>query len=355
MSLEDVEDKTEWYWAQSVSLLKDDGMIGFPALARPDAEWDRHCFVGDHCLHIMLVEKGVHTTEVDGPPCFWMYAPKAAIKIRAESVEFAHRMVTMCYNAEPDVTKQIHGKFWALIESINGGKIPESLEIPLRHRTTLDVATKYNRETFMDGLVAQPYRIDIGKFTAQFKRNKPYSATIAIEKGLYGEHGTAILFEQENRKCMLTSRHYDISDEDAFWLTMKDWADFEPRQVKNRVDAGQVYYPSAYSHFVEQHWDYLHRPRTEDADPNNVPMGRYASAAARLRFSLDMLVDVEAPDKSQEYAYAGAMSRRCPVQDAQDYWTTPQEQALEESDTVKYGFAPGPGVHNVDTGQGDPV
>jgi hypothetical protein len=68
-----------------------------------------------------------------------------------------------------------------------------------------------------------------------------------------------------------------------------------------------------------------------------------------------MLVDAEAPEKSQEIAYAGAMSRRCPVQDAQDFWSTIQEQALEESVTVKYGFAPGPGVHNVDTGQGDSV
>jgi hypothetical protein len=264
-------------------------------------------------------------------------------------------MITMCYNAEPVIGKQLHGKFWALIESINGGEIPKTLEVPLQHRTTLEDATKYNRETFMDGKVAQPYRFDIGKFVSQFKRSKPYSATIAIGKGIYGEHGTAILFEQENRKCMITRRLYDLPDEDAFWRTMKDWADFEPRLVKTRTDAGQVYYPAAYSHVVEQHWDFLHRPRVEDAIPDYIPMEKYASAAARLRFSLNMLVDAEAPEKSQEHVYAGAMSRRCPVQDAQDYWTTLQEQAQEECDTVKYGFAPGPGVHNVDAGQGDPV
>jgi hypothetical protein len=101
---------------------------------------------------------------------------------------------------------------------------------------------------------------------------------------------------------------------------MKDWAEFEPRLVKTRIDAGQVYYPAAYSHIVEQHWDYLHTPRVEDAIPDYVPMEKYASAAARLRFSLNMLVDADAPEKSQEIAYAGAMSRRCPVQDAQDYW-----------------------------------
>jgi hypothetical protein len=112
-----------------------------------------------------------------------------------------------------------------------------------------------------------------------------------LKKGFSGEHGTAILFEQENRRCLLTRRFYDSSDETVFWLTLKDWAEFEPRLAKTRVDAGQVYYPAAYSHIVEQYWDFLHRPRSEDADPDNKPMGKYASAAARLRFSLDMLVD----------------------------------------------------------------
>jgi hypothetical protein len=84
-------------------------------------------------------------------------------------------------------------------------------------------------------------------------------------------------------------------------------------------------------------------------------MGKYASAAARLHFSLNMLVDAEAPDKSQEISFAGAMSRRCPIQDAQDYFSSPQDQAQEECDTVKNGFAPGPDVRNVDTGPGDSV
>jgi hypothetical protein len=84
-------------------------------------------------------------------------------------------------------------------------------------------------------------------------------------------------------------------------------------------------------------------------------MEKYASAAAQLVFTDLPLVDVEAPEKSQEISFAGAMSRRCPVQDAQDYWDTPKDQAQEECVTVEYGFAPGPDVHNVDTGPGDSV
>jgi hypothetical protein len=95
--------------------------------------------------------------------------------------------------------------------------------------------------------------------------------------------------------------------------------------------------------------------RVEDAIPDYVPMEKYASAAARLRFSLNMLVDAEAPEHSFRIASSGAMSRRYPVQDAQDYFKSPQEQAQEESDTVANGFAPPPDSHNVGTEGGDSV
>jgi hypothetical protein len=104
----------------------------------------------------------------------------------------------------------------------------------------------------------------------------------------------------------------------------------------------------------ETYWDFIQAPTVEAA--TSEPMAWYASAAAQLDFTdLVPLVDVEAPDKSQRIATAGAMSRRYPVQDAQDYWTTPKEQAQEECVTVEYGFAPGPDVHNVDTDPGDSV
>jgi hypothetical protein len=66
-------------------------------------------------------------------------------------------------------------------------------------------------------------------------------------------------------------------------------------------------------------------------------------------------LDSMAPDKSQRVANLAALSRRCLVQDAQDYWTTPQEQAQEESVTEQYGFAPAQDVHIVDACAGDPV
>jgi hypothetical protein len=352
-SLEEVEDEITWYAAQFAKHLKADGLVGLPAASRNEIMWKRHCFIGDHAIHVLLEEMGVPTTECDGPPCFLVYAPRATFKFRAESPDIVKRMLTMCYNQEPEVATEHHGKFWALIGTINNGKAPEKFCTKLDQGLTLEVATGYNRDTFVAGQEAQSYRVGVGKFAAQFKPDKPYSATIAIEKGVHGEHGTAIFFEQSSRRCSVTRRFYDLSDEEVFWWVLRDWANFEPKAAKTRRSSGQLYYPSAWSHMVEQHWDFLHAPTVESS--LSIPMEKYASAAARLVFDSSLLLDVEAPEKSQRVADSGALSRRCPVQDAQDYWKSPQDQAQEECDTVNNGFAPASDVHNVDTDAGDSV
>jgi hypothetical protein len=59
--------------------------------------------------------------------------------------------------------------------------------------------------------------------------------------------------------------------------------------------------------------------------------------------------DSVAPEKSQRLARLAALSRRCPIMDALDYWKSPEEQAQEECATGEQGFAPAQDVHNVDT------
>jgi hypothetical protein len=207
----------------------------------------------------------------------------------------------------------------------------------------LTAASEWNKELFIHGLASAPYRVGTGKFAAQFKPDKPYSATIAIERGIHYGHGTAVFFEQSNRRCLITRRLYGLSDEEAFWEVMKDWAQFQPRLAKPRVDPGLLYYPSEFSHMFELFWDYLDDPtKHPDIDPS--------AAVSSMDFSgFTPQPEVEAPEKSQRIASLAALSRRCPVQDATDYWSSIQDQAQEESVTVEHGFAPAQDVHNVDT------
>jgi hypothetical protein len=137
---------------------------------------------------------------------------------------------------------------------------------------------------------------------------------------------------------------------------MKDWATFQPRLSKPRVAPGSLFYPAEHSHMFEQYWDYLDHPTKHPQAKVDSNMQRYTEAVVPMDFS-DFVPqpDSEASDKSQRVASLAALSRRCLVQDACDYWKSPQERAQEESDTESHGFAPAQDVHNVDTCAGDSV
>jgi hypothetical protein len=111
-------------------------------------------------------EVGVSTPEEDGPTCYLFYAPLASLKLRCESEEVAVRAVTMCCGQEPEVVEKHHGKESALLASIFGGTIDPKHKIQLDRKIELDVAAAWNKETFVDGLASEPYRVGTGKFTA---------------------------------------------------------------------------------------------------------------------------------------------------------------------------------------------
>jgi hypothetical protein len=135
---------------------------------------------------------------------------------------------------------------------------------------------------------------------------------------------------------------------------MKDWAQFQPRLSKPRIDPGILYYPAEYTHVFEKYWDVLNDPTQH---PDGVEsshcfasMKAMAEALAPMSlYSWEPQPDSMPPEKSQRIARTAALSRRCPIQDAVDYWKTPEEQAREECVTGEQGFAPAQDVHNVDT------
>jgi hypothetical protein len=130
------------------------------------------------------------------------YAPKAIFKLRCESVPVALRAITMCYGQEPVIRDEDmhHTKEWAMIAAMNGGIVDDGHRVLLTRKHDLEAVAVWNKETFIAGLATQPYGSGLGKFTAKFRPNEPYSATIAIVKGTHDEHCTAIYFEQGARR-----------------------------------------------------------------------------------------------------------------------------------------------------------
>jgi hypothetical protein len=345
-ALTDCEDSIHWYLTKFNELMQDDGLIGLPAAARTGITWRRLCRVEDFRVHIIINETEVNNPEQDGPLCMIFYGPKATLKFRCESSEVATRFITMFYGQGPAEGETHHTKEWELIGSINGGLIDAKHRVRRIGKHGLEAVATWNRKTFDAGLVTQPYGSGLGKFTAKFKPDQPYAATIAIEKGTHDEHGIAIYFEQGPRRCLVTRRIYGLPEEDVFWYVMKDWAQFQPRSSKPRQEPGYLFYPPEYGHYFEKYWDVLNDPiqHPECTESTHSRNSMRVMTEALSVMDLEHWIpepDTEAPEKSQRIARTAALSRRCPIMDAVDYWKSPEEQAQEEEGMLAQGCISG--------------
>jgi hypothetical protein len=268
--------------------------------------------------------------------------------MRCESVDLANHYLTMMYGEMPEVTCELHTCEWAMIASLNGG------EISAKHRVIRnpDLAVNplaYNRKIFDAGLATQSYDKGLDRFTAKFDPNVEMSAVVAIEPCCHFDHGTAIYFSQEKRRCVLTNTLYGLTDDESLSYTLQAWAKFQPRLAKPRCEPGQLYYPAAYTHVFQKYWDHLDNPTShpncDESEFTKDAMNEFAQALSGMNLRMfEPKVDAEADDKSCHVAQNAAISRCCPIQDATDYWG-----GQVEAVTGSGGPAPGQDRHNVDT------
>jgi hypothetical protein len=154
----------------------------------------------------------------------------------------------------------------------------------------------------------------------------PTEAVIAIVKGVPHEFGSAVLFTQENRRCLLLDTLHGLTEYEALWYTMHSWAKFQPRLQCPRQEPGQLYYPAAYSHVFEKYWDSLEQPL---AQPGSVDKSFFTKAclqecsaalAGQDLSDFAPKVDGEARFQCVSIAQQAAISRLCLIQDAHDFW-----------------------------------
>jgi hypothetical protein len=175
------------------------------------------------------------------------------------------------------------------------------------------------------------------------------SASLTIEPGCHFDHGTAIYFTQEKRRCLLLDTLYGLTDDESLWYTLQSWAKFQPRLALPCSEPGKLYYPAAYTHVFQKYWNFLDNPLSHpdcsESDFTKDAMNEYATAVSQMDLSHFIPeVDAEASDNACRIAHDAAVSRRCPIQDAVNYWVSPEEAATDSG-----GSAPNQGGHNVDT------
>jgi hypothetical protein len=198
------------------------------------------------------------------------------------------------------------------------------------------------------GTRTQNYGKGLERFVGKFDPSVPVSATIAVEPGCHYDHGTAIHFQQDKRCYLLLDTLCGLTDDEALWYTLQSWAKFQPRHAMPRTEPGHLFFPAQYTHVFQKYWNYLNDPLPHpdccESDFTKAAMYEFASALSEMDLSSFIPeVDAEAPDKSCRIAHDAAIARLCPIQDAIDYWLSPEEAA-----TVSGSSAPDQGGYNVD-------
>jgi hypothetical protein len=350
----DCDAPTTWFWNQFASLASQDGLVGLPVAYRQNISWAMSLRKESNSMRVTLHEKTidgqfVSTPEDDGIPCFLLYGPRATIKMRCESMDVAERYLTIMHAVMPEVTEKLHTQEWAMIASLDGGEIPAKHRVVRNPEVVVESPAAWNKEIFDAGLATQPYDKGMDRFVGKFDPELPISGVIAIEPCCHFDHGTAVYFTQEKRRFLLLDTLYGLSDDEALWYTLQSWAKFHPRHASPRREPGSLFFPAQYTHVFQKYWDYLDNPQSHpdccESDLTKAAMYEFASALSQMDLSHFIPeVDSEASEKSCRIAHNAAISRRCPIQDATDYWVSP-----EDAGTGSGGSALDQGGHNVDT------
>jgi hypothetical protein len=320
---------TMWFLSQFATLSAADGLIGLPVGSRQNIPWIVSLRKESNSIRVTLHEKTpagefVSTPEEDGIPCFLLYGPRATIKMRCEYVDVANRYLTMMYGEMPEVSEMLHTQEWSLIAALNGGEIPAKHRVIRNPDVSVANSSVWNKEIFDAGLRTQTYDKGMDRFVRKFDPSQPVSAVIAIEPGCHFDHGTAIYFQQDKRRCLLLDTLYGLSDDEAFWYTPQSWAKLQPRLVLPRSEPGKLYFPAPYIHVIQKYWNYLDNPLRHpdccESDFTKAAMSEFASALSQMDLSHFIPeAYAEASDKSCRTAHDAATSRKCPIQDTTDY------------------------------------
>jgi hypothetical protein len=207
----------------------------------------------------------------------------------------------------------------------------------------------WNSQIHDAGLKTQNYHKGFDRFIHKFDPDPSTEAVVAIVKGVHHEHGSAILFAQENSRCLLLDTLHGLTDDEALWFTLHSWAKFQPRLDRPRQEPGRLFYPAAYSHVFEKYWDALDQPlahpdSTSESFFTKACMQELSAALVGMESSsFTPLVDSEARPQCVSVAEQAAISRLCPIQDAFDFWALLEERLAKE------------GRSSPDTGSGAPA
>jgi hypothetical protein len=176
-------------------------------------------------------------------------------------------------------------------------------------------------------LRTQNYDKGLEKFVRKFDPEQEMTAVVANESGRQGDAGWAVAFKQGPRRCLLLDTTDGLSEEETLWVALAHWARFQPRLSRPRQEPGELFYPDAASHILEESWEYFGDLSKMPSFPSKSPVCQSAMMSFSEGLSQYPCADswiphpgAEAPGKLAKIATNAAISRVRPIPDGPDQW-----------------------------------
>jgi hypothetical protein len=77
----------------------------------------------------------------------------------------------------------------------------------------------FNQRIFDVGRETQNYDKGFDRSVRKFNQDEEVAAACAVVRGVHQDHGCAVYFTQEKRRCLLLETTHGLSDDEALWAT----------------------------------------------------------------------------------------------------------------------------------------
>jgi hypothetical protein len=229
------------------------------------------------------------------------------------------------YQDRCSIDEQVASREWALVGSFGDGVIPIQCRLEPPELSFTEIFAIHKR-ILESGLRTQNYDKGLDKYVRKFDPTEESSAAVSIHTGWQGDHGWAVAFKQDPRRCLLLDTVDGLTDEKALWTALSAWAMFQPRLSKPRTFPGKLYYPDEASHIVHECCDHLDDMSSSPGFSGKSPICQAAMLAfseGLSKFVLNLWAPqptAEAPEKLAKIADDAAISRLRPVADGPNQW-----------------------------------
>jgi hypothetical protein len=297
-----------------------------------------------------------------------LFGPVATLKVRTTltgeaAISEMLGVLQVLYQGRCELKERIESREWALVGSF-GAKDPALVAfgvgaIPWQYRlepvqVSFESMVSFNGAILDAALKTQNYDKGFEKFARKFDPEQEMTAVLAIEPGRQNDHGWAIAFKQGSRRCLLLDTVDGLSGEETLWVALAHWSSFQPRSSRPRQGPGELFYPDAASHFLEESWDYFGDLSQMPSFSSKSPVCQAAMVSFSEGLSRYPCADswiphpcADAPEKLAKIATQGAVSRVRPISDGTDQW----EEYRKGTFTVGFGSLASP-IGGTESGAG---